>query len=86
MAKKNPTLTDSVEPDAPEVEPVAEVEAEASPFEDGKFYVGVEDGSGGVTYVEVAESETKERRLLLGGRNVEHVSEDASGRWVYRRM
>lgn len=28
----------------------------------------------------------RDRRLTIDGRNYEHVSEDSSGRWVYRRM
>lgn len=90
MAKKKDTVED-LEPLGPE-DPTEE--AAGTPVEDlkqaevefGTGNIGIEDMGGNVTYTTVPDGEAKERRLLLNGVNVEHCREDASGRWIYRRM
>lgn len=50
-----------------------------------KTSVGLYSGDA-VSYHVVEEGGAKERRLLIHGKNYEHVGEDRWGRWLYRPM
>lgn len=44
------------------------------------------NADGQYTLVTLSPGEPKNRQLVIGGISVEHVAEDAHGRWMFRRM
>lgn len=44
------------------------------------------NADGQYTVVTLSPGEPKNRQLVIGGVSVEHVGEDVSGRWKFRRM
>lgn len=56
------------------------------PTADPSIHIGIDDGKGGYSLLEHPEAKDKLPRLVVGGRNVEHVSDGENGVWVYRSM
>lgn len=72
-------------------EPPAPVAAEPEPPAEGPADPLTQamvdfNANGHYVMVTLAIGEPKNRQLVIGGTNVEHVGEDAHGRWKFRRM
>lgn len=73
------------EPPAPAVaaEPEPPAEGPADPLTQAMVDF---NANGHYVMVTLAIGEPKNRQLVMAGTNVEHVGEDAHGRWKFRRM
>jgi len=81
MAKRKP----AVQPQQTHDDPATEVDEDREERrEEPALFAGLEMGGGAVEYVRIEED--RPRRLSYNGANWEHVSEDADGIWIYRRM
>lgn len=56
------------------------------PVPDPSIHIGIDDGKGGYSLLEHPEAKDRLPRLVVNGRNVEHVSDGENGLWVYRSM
>lgn len=64
----------------------AALEKSRQPTPDPAIHIFLEGAEGRHTLIEYADAAAKPTRIVIGGKNFEHVSDGENGVWVYRRM